>query len=72
MMGGGDGRGRDGEGARGVGLLLCSGDTWLCRHFVGPLSGVKLADPERQGLKGVSASLSWASWIELALFLVVF
>lgn len=72
MMGGGDGRGHDGEGARGVGLLLSSQETWLRRRFVGPLSGVKLADPERQGLKGVSDSLSWASWIELGPFLVVF
>lgn len=26
----------------------------------------------KQGLKGVSASLSWASWIELGLLLAVF
>lgn len=55
-----------------MGLLLSSQETWLRRRFVGPLSGVKLADPERQGLKGVSDSLSWASWIELGSFLVVF
>lgn len=75
MMEGGDGRGRDGEAAQGSGfapvlllmLSLLQGageELGLCRHFVRPLSGVKLADRERQGLKEVPASLSWVSWIE--------
>lgn len=82
-MGDRDGRGHDGEAAQGSGfapvlwlmrsLLQGTGEELgPCRHFARPLSGVKLADTERQGPKGVSASLSWASWIELGLFLVVF
>lgn len=49
------------------------GGIWLCSHLVRPLSGTKLANTERQGLKGVFFSPSWASWTTgLGMFLAVF